>query len=135
MGNKGEVMCFLDRAGCQHGPTRGAGMHHVGVVPEDGQGVSCNRTGGYMDHRRRQFPGDLEHVGHHQQEALRRRKRRSESTFLQGAVEGTCRACLRLHLDDIGYLAPEVRFPRRGPIIGQLTHRGSRRYRVNGDHF
>ena len=94
MGDQGEVVRLLHRAGRQHGPARGPGVHHVGVVAEDRQGVGGDGTGGHMDHRRGQLPGDLEHVGHHQQQALRRRKCGGQGAFLQGAVEGTCRARL-----------------------------------------
>ena len=135
MGHKGEVVCFLHRTGRQHGPAGGAGMHHVRVVAKDGKGMGGDGSRGYVDHRRRQFAGDLEHVGHHQKKALRRRKRRSQGTFLQGAVKGTRGARLGLHLDDVGYLPPEVCFPRRGPIVRQLAHSRGRSYRIDSDHF
>ena len=70
VGDQGEVVRLLDRTGCQHGPARRPGMHDIGVVAEYGQGVGGDGAGRDMDDRRCQFTGDLEHVGHHQQQAL-----------------------------------------------------------------
>ena len=92
MGDQGKVVRLLHGGGCQHGPARGPGVHHVRVVSEDRQGVGGDGARGHMDHRRGQLSGDLEHVRHHQQQALRRRKCRGQGAFLQGAVQSACRA-------------------------------------------
>ena len=87
----------------------GASVHDVGVVAEDRQGVRGDRAGGDVHGARGQLAGDLEHVRHHQQQALRRRERRGEGASLHGAVEGPGCTGLRLHLDDLGDGAPQVR--------------------------
>jgi hypothetical protein len=71
VGHQGQVVRLLDGAGGEHRPPRGAGVHHVAVVPEDRQGVGGDRPGRHVDHDRGQLAGDLEHVGDHQQQALR----------------------------------------------------------------
>ncbi len=135
VGDQGEVLGLLDRAGCQHGPTGRPGVHDVRVVAEDRQGMSCDGARGNMDHRRGQLPGDLEHVGHHQQQALRRGERRGQGALLQSTVEGARRAGFRLHLDDVGHLAPEVLSARCRPVVGELAHRRRRCDGVDRDHF
>ena len=75
--HEGEVVGLLHGACGQHRPAGGPGVHHVAVVAEDREGVGRDRAGRDVDDRRRQLAGDLEHVGDHQEEALRRGERRS----------------------------------------------------------
>ena len=112
-----------------------AGVHHVAVVAEDREGVRRDRPGRDVDDRRRQLAGDLEHVGDHQEQALRRRERRRQGTLLERAVEGARRARLGLHLDDVRDLAPQVRPAGSGPVVAVLGHRRGRRDRVDRDHL
>ena len=135
VGDQGEVVSLLDRAGRQHCKTGCPGMHHIGVVAEDRQGMCRQGTGGDVNHCGSQLPGDLEHVGYHQQQALRRGESGGQSPLLQRTVQSAGRAGFRLHLDDVGHLAPEVLFAGRRPVVGVLAHRGRRRDRVDRDHF
>ncbi len=48
----------------------------------------------------------------------------AERTLLERAVEGAGGAGLRLHLDDVGDLAPQVRPSRGRPVVAVLGHRG-----------
>ena len=74
MRDQREVVRFLDRARREHRPAGRAGVHDVAVVAEDREGMRRDRPGRDMDDRRRQLAGDLEHVGDHQEQALRRRE-------------------------------------------------------------
>ena len=76
VGDEREVVRLLDRARREHRPAGRAGVHHVAVVAEDRERVGRDGPGGDVDHRGRQLAGDLEHVGDHQQQALRRGERR-----------------------------------------------------------
>ena len=40
-----------------------------------------------------------------------------------------------LHLDDIGYISPNIFYPCSGPFIGMFGHRGGRRNRIYGTDF
>ncbi len=135
VGDQREVVGLLDRSGREHRPAGRAGVHHVAVVAEDRQGVGRQRARGDVDHRGRQLAGDLEHVGDHQQEALGCREGGRQRPRLQGAMECSGRARLRLHLDDVGHLAPLVRPPCRSPVVAVLGHRGRRCDRVDRDHL
>ena len=128
-------MRLLDRVGGQHGPPGATGVHDVGVVTEYGQGMGGDGAGRHMDDRRGQLAGDLEHVGHHQQQALRGGEGGGQGAFLQRAVQGAGGAGLGLHLDHVGHLAPKVGLAGRGPVVGELAHGRRRRYRVDGDYF
>ena len=130
-----EVVGLLHRAGGQHRPAGGAGVHHIGVVTEDRQGVGGDGAGGDVDHARRQLAGDLEHVGHHQQQALAGRERRRQRTLLQRAVQRTGGARFGLHLDDVGREPPPVGAAGGGPVVGVLAHRRRRRDRIDRDHL
>ena len=78
-----EVVCLLYGARGQHGPARGADMHHVGVITEDRQGMCGDRPRGDVDHAGGELTRDLEHVGDHEQQALTRRERRGQRPLLQ----------------------------------------------------
>ena len=130
-----EVVRLLHRSRRQHRPARGAGVHHVGVVTEDRQGMGRDRAGGHVDDARCQFPGDLEHVRDHQQQPLARCERGRHRTLLQRAVQRPRGPRLRLHLDDLGNQPPAVRPPGRRPIVGVLTHWRRRCDRIDRDHL
>ena len=135
MGDQREVVRFLDRACREHRPAGRARVHDVAVVAEDREGMRRDRPGRHMDDRRRQFAGDLEHVGDHQEQALRRRECRREGALLEGSMEGPGGACFRLHLDDVGHLAPQIGAPGGGPIVAMLGHRRGGGDRVDRDHL
>ena len=70
VGDRSQVHDFLDGAGSQHGEAGLTASHHVGMVTEDGQGLGGEGAGRDVEHARKQFTGDLVHVGDHQQQAL-----------------------------------------------------------------
>ena len=92
-----------------------------------------DRSGRYVDDRRRQLAGDLEHVRDHEQEALGRGEGRRQRSLLKGAVHGTRCAALRLHFDYVRHLAPQVRPVEGRPVVGMFGHRRSRRDRKDRD--
>ena len=59
----------------------------------------------------------------------------ASAPFLQCAVQGARSTGLRLHLDNFGYLAPEVGPPRCCPVVGVLAHCRGGGDRVDGDHI
>ena len=83
--------------------------HDIRVVAEDGQGLRGDRASRDMKDGRRQLARDLVHVGDHQQQALRRGKRRRQRAGLQCAVDRAGGAAFALHLDNLGHGAPDVR--------------------------
>ncbi len=135
MRDQREVVRLLDRARREHRPAGRARVHDVAVVAEDREGVRRDRPGRDMDDRRRQLAGDLEHVGDHQEQALRRREGRGQGALLERPVERSGGARLGLHLDDVGDLAPQVGPARGGPVVAMLGHRRGRGDRVDRDHF
>ncbi len=60
--------------------------HHVRVVAENRQSMSRHRARGDVKYRRRQFAGDLVHVGDHQQQALGRGEGRGQGSGLERAM-------------------------------------------------
>ncbi len=130
-----QVHGFLHGVRAEHGPSRGAAEHHVGVVAKNRERVRGQSARGYVKHGRGQFAGNLVHVGDHQQQSLRRGKRGRERSGLQGAVHGSGGAAFTLHFDDVGHAAPGVGHALRRPLVRPLAHRRRRSDRVNGDHF
>jgi hypothetical protein len=128
-----QVLGLLDRRRREHGPSRRAHGHDVGVVAEDRQRMRGDGPCRHVDHGRRQFAGDLEHVRQHQEQALRGGECRGERAAHHGAVQHPRGARLALHLDDLGDDAPEVLSPGRAPGVGQLAHRRRGRDRVDRD--
>ena len=75
LGDEGEVHHFLDRIRRDQAEARRARGHHVTVVAKNREGVRGQRARRDVQHRRRQLTRDFEHVGDHQQQALRGGKR------------------------------------------------------------
>ena len=118
-----EIVRLLHRGCGEHGKAGHARAHHVRVIAEDRQRLRRERTCRNVKHARRQFAGDLVHVGQHQQQALRRGVSRCEGTALQRAVHRTGSTALGLHLLHYRDVAPDVLDALRGPGVGQLGHR------------
>ena len=125
------VVGRLHRLRGEHRPAGVARRHHVAVVGEDRQRVGRHRARRHVDHAGRQLAGDLEHVGQHQEQPLRRGEGGRQRARLQRAVDGTGGAALTLHLDDMRDLTPEVALALSGPGVGQLPHRRGGRDRVD----
>ena len=122
LGDERHVMGLLHRVRGQHGKARGAGGHDVGMVAEDRQRVGRKGARRHVEDGRRQFAGNLEHVGDHQHQALRGREGGGEGAGLQRAVYGAGGAAFALHLLDREDVAPDVLDAGRGPFVGQFRH-------------
>jgi hypothetical protein len=129
------VVRLLRVAGGEQRPPRLAAGHDVRMVAEDRERMGRQRARGDVDAARREFARDLVEVRDHQQQALRRRKGRREGPRREGAVEDARRPPFRLHLDDVGDPAPDVRLLRGRPLVRQLGHRGGRGDRIDRDRF
>ena len=130
-----EIVRFLDRPGGEHRPAGRARVHDVAVVAEDREGMGRDRPCRDVDDRRRQLAGDLEHVGDHEQQALRRREGRGQRALLERPVESPGGARFGLHLDDVGDLAPQVGAACCRPVVAVLGHRRGGCDRIDRDHL
>ena len=135
LGDEGEIGNFLHGVGGKHGPSGGAAGHYIRMVAEDGERVRGQGAGGDMHGGRGEFTGDLEHVGDHEQEALRGGEGGSESTGLQCAVQRAGSAALALQFLHDGQCAPDIFLSLRAPLIGPLGHGGRGGDGVDGDDF
>jgi len=133
--DQGEIMRFLDGRTRKHGESRHPGAHDVGMVTKDGQRLCCDRPRSHVENARRQFSRDLVHVGKHQQEALRGRKRRCQRAALERTMKGACGSPLGLHLLNDRCAAPDVLDAFRSPGIRQFGHRRGRGDRKNRADF
>ena len=127
MGHRPQVHHLLGRGG---GQEREAGLphpHHVGVVPEDGQGVGGQGPGRHVEHARQHLPRDLVHVGDHQQQALGGRVGGGQGAGLEGAVDRAGGAALGLHLHHLHRLAEEVFLSVGRPLVHVFRHGRRRR--------
>ena len=111
LGDQGQVVRLLHRAGTSMAEAGLAHGHHVAVVAEDRQGVGGQRPGRDVEDGRGQLTGDLEHVGDHQQEALGRGEGRGQGAGLESTVNGARGTALALHLDDRRHDPPDVGTP------------------------
>ncbi len=127
--HQGEVVRLLHRSRRQHGEAGRAHRHHVLMVAEDGQRLRRQRARRHVHDGRRQLAGDLEHVGVHQQKALRRREGRRQRAALQRPVQCARRTALGLHLLHDRHRAQDVGDALRRPFVRQLCHRRRRRDR------
>ena len=135
VGDQGHVLRLLHRGRREHRPARRAAGHHVAVVAEDRQGVGGHRAGRHVEDRRGQFAGDLEHVGDHQQQALRGREGGRQRPGLQRAVDRAGGPGLALHFDHVGHGAEDVLASGGGPGVGQFAQARRGGDRVNRHHL
>ena len=135
VGDQREIARFLYGTGTEHGESGRARRHHVAVIAKDRERVRGNRSRGHVDHRGRQFSGDLIHIRDHQQKALRRGERRAERSGLQRAMQRAGRAAFALHFDDRGDRAKDVAAAFIFPLVRPFAHGGGRSDRIDGDHF
>ncbi len=135
MRDHGKILRFLHGSGTEHGPAGGARRHHVAVIAKDGKRLRRDRTRRDMKNGRRQLARDLVHVGDHEQQPLRSRKRGAERAGLQRAMNRAGGAAFALHLDDLGNGLPKIFHPARRPRVSPFSHRRSRRDRIDGDDF
>ncbi len=130
-----QVVYLLNGIGGQHRPARRPASHHVGVVAEDRQRMGGQGPGRHVHGRRGQLAGNLEHVGNHQQQALRRRKCGPERPCLQCPMQRACRAAFALQFFHNGQRAPNILLPFRAPLIRPLGHRRRGGNRIDCNHF
>ncbi|CDC68726.1 putative uncharacterized protein [Oscillibacter sp. CAG:155] len=135
MGHGSQVHDLLGIILAQHGEAGLTAGHDIGVIAEDVQGVSGDRTGGHVEHAGQQLAGDLVHVGDHQQQALRSRVGGGHCTGGQRAVDGTGSTGLRLHLDNLDGGAEDVLLTSSSPLIDQVCHGRGRGDRIDARHF
>ncbi len=135
VGDQGQVLRLLHRAGGKHGKAGAARRHHILMVAKDRQPLRRQRAGRHMEHRRGQFTGDLVHVGQHQHQPLTGGEGGGERPRLQGAVYRAGRPPFALHLHHCGNVAPQVGLPLCRPGIGQFGHGRARGDGVDGTHF
>ena len=126
-----EIRRLLHAGRAEHGPAGRAAGHDVAVIAENGKRVRGDSAGGHVKDRRQQFAGDLEHIGNHQQQSLRRRERRGDGAGLQHAVDRAHRAALALQFDDAGDGPPKIAFALGCPLVAPLGHRRGRSYGIN----
>jgi hypothetical protein len=100
VGDSGEVGSFLSGRTAKHGPATGADAHYVGVVTEDGEGLSSERTGGNVEDARCEFTSDLVHVGDHQEQPLRSSEGCSQGSSLKSTVDSTSGTSFTLKFND-----------------------------------
>ena len=122
MGHRAQVHHLLGGGGRQQGEAGLPDPHHVGVVPEDGQGMGGQGPGGDVEHPRQHLTGDLVHVGDHQQQALRGGVGGGQGAGLEGAVDRAGGAALGLHLHHLDRLAEQVLLSVGGPLVHMLRH-------------
>ncbi len=135
VGDQGQVLRLLHRAGGEHGKAGAARRHHILMVAKNREPLRRQRAGRHMEHRRSQFTGDLVHVGQHQHQSLTGGEGGGERPRLQGAVYRASRPPFTLHLYHGGDVAPQVGLPFCRPGIGQFGHGRARGDGVDGTHF
>ncbi|MNL10879.1 hypothetical protein D3C87_1316940 [compost metagenome] len=135
VGNQGQVLRLLHRAGGEHGKAGAARRHHVLMVAKDREPLRRQGSGRHMEYRRGQFTGDLVHVGQHQHQPLTGGEGGGERPRLQGAVYSAGSSSFALHLHHCGDVAPEVGLSLRRPGIGQFGHGRARGDGVDGTDF
>ncbi len=130
-----EVHHLLYGRGGDHCESGLAGRHDVLMVAENRQRLRGQRARRHVEHAGKQLAGDLVHIRNHQQQALRRGKRRSEGAALERTVHGACGARLGLHLHDFHRFAENIFTTLCSPLVHELGHGRGGRDGVNRRNF
>jgi hypothetical protein len=131
-GVRSHVHRFLHGIGTQHGVAGGAAGHYIGMIPEDGKRMRCQRARRNMEYRGSKLARDLIHVRNHQQKPLRSCKRGRERPGLQRTVHRSRRAAFALHFNHVRHRSPDVLNSLGRPLI---RHVGGGSDGINGDNF
>ena len=70
MGHRPQIHTLLHIRGSQQRETGLPRGHDILMIAENTQCIRCQRPGAHMEDRGQEFPGNLIHVGNHQQKAL-----------------------------------------------------------------
>ena len=132
MGHGGQVHGFLHAGGGQHREAGLTDAHHVLVVAEDGKGLGGQGTGRHVENGRKQFAGDLVHVGDHQQQTLGGGEGGGQAAGLQGTMHGAGGTAFALHLGHLNDLAEHILLAESGPLVHEFRHRRRRGNRIDG---
>ena len=135
MSHSRQIHDFLRIVGAQQSITRLTAGHDIGVIAEDGQRMSGQRAGRYMDHAGQLASGNLVHVGDHQQQALGCGKRSRQGAGSQGSVDCAGRTAFGLHLGHTDRLAEQIQPAVGGPFVHTFCHDRRRRDRINRGDF
>ena len=133
--NSSHVHTFLNGCGCQLCPTGLAASHNVGVVTEDGNGVSTDGTCGNVHNAGEHGAADAEHRRYHQQQTLGCGVGGGERAGFQRAVHCTCCAGFSLHFYQLYGLTKQVFLAIGRPFIYVVRHRAGRSDGVDGSNF
>ena len=132
---RSEVHDFLNVALSEHRESCLTAGIYVGVVSEDVQRVSRNRTGRYMEYCRQKLSCDLVHVRDHQEESLGSSVCGRQSACSEGTVYCACSACLRLHLDYLYSRSEDVLASGSCPLVYIVSHRRRRSDRIDSGYL
>ena len=133
--NKSQVHFFLNAVSAEHGETGVTASHHVRVVTEDGERLTCESACCDMEDGREKFTGDLVHVGDHQEQTLRSGVGGGQRPGCQTAVNGTGGTCFGLHFSNVDFFAPDVFLVFACPLVNPFAHGGRRSDGVNSSGF
>ena len=96
--------------------------HHVLVVTENRQCLSSQCACRNVHNAGQQLTCDFVHIGDHQQQTLRSSEGCAECASLERTVQSTSGTCLRLHLNNLNFLAEDVFAARSCPLVHVLSH-------------
>ena len=130
-----QIHGFLNAGGSRHRESGRPARHNVGMVAENRKRLCCQRACGNVKNRRKHFARDFVHIGNHQKQTLRSRKRRCQSSRRQRTVYGTGSTGFRLHLRNVHHFAEHIFTSGCRPFVGILTHRRGGGNRINGGNF
>jgi len=120
--DKRQIHDLLHAVGREHGKSRLAARHDVGVVAEDVERVAREASCGNVEDGRQQFAGDFIHIGDHKKQALACGERAGERACRERAVHGACRARFGLHLGDPQNVAEDVLSALTCPVVAVFCH-------------
>ena len=124
VGHRSQVHDLLYRAGCKHCKACGTGSHDIGVVAENRERLSSQRTCCDMENAREELSRYFIHIRDHEKKTLGCCECGGQGTSLQRTMDCTGGTALRLHLYNFDLLAEKVFSAICRPFINILCHRG-----------
>ena len=126
-----QVHSLLGAVGAEHRIAGLAACIHVGVIAEDAQRMSRQRTGGAMNNARKEFACDLIHIRDHQEQPLGSGVSGGQSASREGTVHCTGSACFGLHLRNLYFSSEKILSVCSSVLVRLIRHRGRRGDRID----
>ena len=135
VGDERHVHFFLDGSCGGQRETGVPACHDVGMVAEDCERLTGERTRRHMEDAGEHFARDLIHIRDHEEQTLRSGVGACQRTCGKSSVHSARGAGFGLHFHDGNFFSPDVFLSLARPLVNVFAHCRRRSNGINGSNF